>query len=56
MCAVYFPDQGSNSGLLHWELKVLASGPPGRDLHFKDIFFGFSDFLSKTSYKVSVRK
>ena len=26
---IYFPDQGSNSGPLHWELAVLVTGPPG---------------------------
>ena len=24
----YFPDQGLNLGLLHWEHGVLATGPP----------------------------
>lgn len=24
------PDQGSNLGPVHWELKILASGPPGK--------------------------
>ena len=28
----YFPDQGSNPGLLPWERRVLAMGPPGRSL------------------------
>ena len=27
-CGIQFPDQGSNSGLLHWEYRVLATGPP----------------------------
>ena len=26
------PDQGSNLGPLHWELRVLATGPPGKSL------------------------
>ena len=26
---IQFPDQGSNPGALHWELRVLATGPPG---------------------------
>ena len=29
-CGIYFPDQGSNLGRLHWELQVLATGPPGK--------------------------
>ena len=28
-CETWFPDQGLNLGLLHWELRVLATGPPG---------------------------
>ena len=27
-CGIQFPDQGSNPGPLHWEHKVLATGPP----------------------------
>ena len=26
-CEILFPDQGLNLGLLHWELRVLATGP-----------------------------
>ena len=29
-CGIYFPDQGSNLGPLHWECRVLATGPPGQ--------------------------
>ena len=28
------PDQGSNLGCLHWELGVLATGPPGKSQEF----------------------
>ena len=28
-CGIYFPDQGSNPGPLHWERGVLATGPRG---------------------------
>ena len=28
------PDQGSNLGPLHWELGVLATGPPGKSQQF----------------------
>ena len=29
-CGIYFPDQGSNRGPLHYECRVLATGPPGK--------------------------
>ena len=29
-CGIQFPDQGSNPGPLHWECRVLATGPPGK--------------------------
>ena len=29
-CGLWFPDQGSNLGPLHWEPWVLATGPPGK--------------------------
>ena len=37
---LYFSDQGSNLGSLHWELGVFATGPPAKSpsygiLHFK---------------------
>ena len=37
VCEIYFPDQGSNPGLLHWELQVLTTAPPGKSphVHFK---------------------
>ena len=31
-CGIYFPDQGSNLGPLHWEPVVLTTGPPGKSL------------------------
>ena len=31
-CGIYFPDQGSNLGLLHWEHRVLGTGLPGKSL------------------------
>ena len=27
---IWFPDQGLNPGLLHWEWEVLTTGPPGK--------------------------
>ena len=32
-CGVSFPDQGSNPDPLHWEYRVLATGPPGKSLN-----------------------
>ena len=29
-CGIQFPVQGSNLGPLHWEVRVLATGPPGK--------------------------
>ena len=31
-CEIQFPDQGSSLGPLHWEFRVLATGPPGKSL------------------------
>ena len=31
-CRIYFPNQGSNLGPLHWGFRVLATGPPGKYL------------------------
>ena len=31
-CRIWFPDQGLNSGPLHWEHGVLTTRPPGRSL------------------------
>ena len=33
-CGIYFPDQGSNLGPLHWEHEVSATGPPGKSPAF----------------------
>ena len=38
-CGHKFPEQGSNPGPLHWELGVLAAGPPRKSLI---IFFLFN--------------
>ena len=46
-CEIWFPDQGSNPGPLHWERGVLATGPPGKspkDFYLVKIeFLGFYD-------------
>ena len=31
-CGIQFPDQGSNLGPMHWELRVLATRSPGKSL------------------------
>ena len=31
------PDQESNPGPLHWELRVLATGPPGKSVQFSSV-------------------
>ena len=41
VAACGIPRQGSNPGPLHWELRVLATGPPGK---FQILFFFFSFF------------
>ena len=33
-CEVQFPDQGQNTGPLHWEHGVLTTGPPGKS-HYR---------------------
>ena len=33
-CGISFPDRGLNPGFLHWEWRVLASGPPGKSPGF----------------------
>ena len=30
ICEIEFPDQGSYLGPLHWECRILATGPPGK--------------------------
>ena len=32
-CRIYFPDQESNLGPLHWAQEILATGPPGNSLN-----------------------
>ena len=50
---VYFPDQGSNLGPLHWEPKVLATGPPGKS---PPCIFYFSVFLSTSKFVLGDRE
>ena len=37
-CGIYFPEQGLNPGPLYWELRVLASGPPGKSFLYCSTF------------------
>ena len=32
-CRILFPNQGSNPGPLHWDCRVLATGPPEKSLY-----------------------
>ena len=34
VCGIQFPDQRSTLGPLHWECRVLTTGPPGKSQHF----------------------
>ena len=43
-CEIWFPDQGSNPGPLHWEHGVSATRPPRKS--FPKVFYGSSDFSS----------
>ena len=45
-CGIQFPDQELNLGPLHWELGILATGPPGKSfLFFFKLTFIISIFL-----------
>ena len=45
---IYFPDQGLNPGPLHWEFRVLATGPSGTSPQktslIQNLKFSFSDY------------
>ena len=32
-CGIYFSNRGLNPGLMHWALRILATGPPGKSPH-----------------------
>ena len=40
---ILFPDQGLTPGPLHWEFRVLATGPPGKSLN--SLFFIFKKLI-----------
>ena len=48
--ASYFPDHGLNLGPLHWEHRVLATGPPGTS-HVLAYFLGSTRFSLKKFLK-----
>lgn len=41
-CGFWFLDQALNSGSLHWERRLLATGPPGKSFN-KDLIAGDKD-------------
>ena len=45
VCGIQFPNQGSNPGPQHWEMRVLATGPPGQSLNFIFLFTLFLKIL-----------
>ena len=45
-CKIDFPGQGLNPGPLHWELRVLTTGPPRK-------FWPFAVFYSATHSEIS---
>ena len=46
VCGIYFPDQGSNLGPLHWEHGVLAIGPPGKSIKKTFLILQYSTLKS----------
>ena len=49
-CGIWFPNQGSNLGPLHWEHGVLATGSPRKSLKLHDSYQGCSFYYSVTLY------
>ena len=45
-CGIQFPDQGSNPAPLHWERRVLTTGPPGKSR----LIVSFMRFLTVKYY------
>ena len=43
-CGIQFPDQGSNSGPLHWERRVLTTAPPAKSPIKAFLKFTYSDY------------
>ena len=57
-CGVLFPAQGSNPGPLHWEIRVLANGPPeksiGDNKSYREV--KLSPFTSRTLFCLRIQK
>ena len=49
-CGFWFPDQKSYPGPLHWECRVLASGPAGKSLKFFSDPFSNMHSLTTTKF------
>ena len=52
-CGIQFTNQGLNPGPLHWECRVLATGPPWKSLPYSSPQFT-SDFY--TSFYISLKQ
>ena len=48
VCGISVPDKGLNSGPLHWKLRVLATGPPGKS------FLGVLEAHSATTWRTKL--
>ena len=44
-CGIWFLNQGLNLGPLYWELRVIATGPPGRSMNTV-FYLGFRNILA----------
>ena len=58
-CGIEFPDQGVNLDPLHWECRVLATGPSGKSLAVDFIIYAMYITVSFTnsegfSYCISI--
>ena len=52
-CGIWFPDQGSNLGPLHWEHGILATAPPGKSQLWFLFLSPSCSFLSRFSVSPS---
>ena len=55
-CGIQFPDQGLNLGALHWECRVLATGPPGKSHLAVSYIFSLLLLSTKNPTKCSCNK
>ena len=54
-CEIYFPEQGSNPGLLHWEPGVLTTGPQGKSWEGVIYLALYSVFLMYQDVKIETK-